>query len=273
MAEAAEQAQDSWPELTYRYVEHYFWEPQHLFGLRSEPSEGSDKPSGRLEAYYSRIRSQEVPLNYLFNVLMRIMPSAIKRAVIGTFGVDASAIALEDLELCLPRDRPFVQPDMHLESERARVFIECKVNAKTELEQMQRYTMLHAACDSESHGKTPYLLLLTAKPAASHWQPAKEAKQAMHVGFVEFVRGQLKQCDLGPDLRKHRKVAQLMDRYRHVAQNLRFGVATWQQVGDALATENQTRQEQGGELAEIMNMAVGDFLTDLRGRELWTESL
>ena len=34
---AMNQLTDGWPELTYRHIEHYFWEPQHLL-LRKDSS-------------------------------------------------------------------------------------------------------------------------------------------------------------------------------------------------------------------------------------------
>ena len=51
----------AWPEFIYRLVEHYKWEPQHLRGSMAE--------------FDARIRRQEVPLNFLLNILFRLLPS------------------------------------------------------------------------------------------------------------------------------------------------------------------------------------------------------
>src|SRR5262249_16710744 len=49
-----EEDRRAWPELVYRLVEHYKWEPQWLY--KGEPA----------HEFYKGIRQQEVPLNFLF---------------------------------------------------------------------------------------------------------------------------------------------------------------------------------------------------------------
>jgi len=79
---------DGWPEHTYRYVTHYFWEPQHL--LRTESSIGAVKATGerKEDIVYRKLRTQEVPLNYLVNILLRIVPSGLRCSALQPFGID-----------------------------------------------------------------------------------------------------------------------------------------------------------------------------------------
>lgn len=49
--EAAER-KDGWPKLTYRYVEHYFWEPQHLLRTASTIAVAAARGESRVEAVH-----------------------------------------------------------------------------------------------------------------------------------------------------------------------------------------------------------------------------
>jgi hypothetical protein len=79
---------DGWPERTYRYIEHYFWEPQHLLRTERSVAEATARGESRVEAMYRRLRSQEVPLNYLLNVLLRIVPSSFHCKCLESFRID-----------------------------------------------------------------------------------------------------------------------------------------------------------------------------------------
>src|SRR5215510_12304894 len=144
---------EGWPELTYRFIEHYFWEPQQrLEGARKPLSAATSEPNATsLESVRRRLRSQELPLNCLLNVLLRVVPRSVRRAAIAPFGVPVDSPALEGLVLKAPKDFKFIQPDVHLESTRARLFIETKIEAPLMLEQIEMYVRLHeklAAADN-----------------------------------------------------------------------------------------------------------------------------
>jgi hypothetical protein len=51
--------------------------------------------------------------------------------------------------LKFPSETKFTQPDVLIESDGARVFIEVKVDAKVKLEQVQKYALLHATMNTE----------------------------------------------------------------------------------------------------------------------------
>ena len=57
--------------------------------------------------------------------------------------------------------------------------------------------------------------------------------------------------------------------YDSVIDRFRIGHATWRTIGDCLSGERNNRPNQGGEIAEMMNALIGDFLTDLEARRLW----
>ncbi|MGV8041962.1 MAG: hypothetical protein AB2L07_18515 [Thermoanaerobaculaceae bacterium] len=143
---------DLWPELIYRFVEHYRWEPQHLGPTTA--------------AFYRKVRSQEVPLNLLFNLLLLMMPADAVRQLL------RSALALSvdgpDLRVVTPRDKAFAQPDLHLESASERVLIEVKVDARLDLEQVQKYLLLHAKMDAQAAGASRQAFSTSWPGATSH---------------------------------------------------------------------------------------------------------
>jgi hypothetical protein len=133
-----DQPRDGWPELTYRYVEHYYWEPQHLRPGVQEVDKG--------------LRRQEVPLNYFLNVLLRLLPASYRRAVLEPFVVDPG---LDALIQRTPPERDYVEADVYLESAASRVFIEVKVDAPLRLKQVGKYVRLHEDLNEAEGFKRP----------------------------------------------------------------------------------------------------------------------
>ena len=151
---------DTWPELVYRFVEYYRWEP--------------DKLGPTTSAFYRKIRSQEVPLNFLFNLLLYSMPVDLRRSAVAIDGCLPGGGPV--LKVLNPWHTEFCQPDVHLESEAERVFLELKVNARTNLEQSQKYGLLHASLSrQDATPKRPVLIYVTRRDFSKHWTPQKEA--------------------------------------------------------------------------------------------------
>ncbi len=233
---------NSWPEFVYRYVEHYRWEPQHL---------GPDTT-----AFYRKIRSQEVPLNFLFNILLYALPPAAARSLLSLTGAVAARGAPLDVQNA--QDVSFTQADVQLESLRERVFVELKVQAKTGIEQAQKYALLHAKLASDDpHPKAPSLVYITGKPFARHWSPAREAPEN-----GEVLANALARAPLSEKLSRNREARSLETSYRELCSGLHVGFATWQQVGDRL-----DRQSDGS--ARVSDSFVRGFLADLSRRGLW----
>lgn len=207
---------NSWPEFVYRYVEHYRWEPQHL---------GPDT-----SAFYRKIRSQEVPLNFLFNILLYTLPSPAIRSLLLLTGAVAPSGPSLDVQNAM--DASFTQADVQLDSAEERVFVELKVRAKTGIEQAQKYALLHAKLSSgDPNPKTPSLLYITAKPFASHWSPPREAPES-----GEDLVMALANSPLSEKLARNLEARSLDSTYRHLVSRLQVGFATWQQLGDHLTS-------------------------------------
>lgn len=262
----------SWPLLTYRYVEHYFWVPQNI-GLQSRvvappPSDVPLTKEARVVAVRRKIRSQEPPLNYLLNVFLHLSPKSVKRSLLSVFGLDSGSDVFADLELKHPEDISFVQPDVVLESSQARVFIEVKVGSRTGLDQVQKYCFLHAHRDEQSgQVKLPFLLFLTQKTFAAHWSPSSEAKG---LGSVDaFLKEQLGEQPLSAKLTGRKSALAYRPAFADIVEKVGFGAATWQEFAQAVQGQRNARESASGEAAEMFATLAGDFLMDLKARGLW----
>lgn len=158
MTTADEQRLRAWPELIYRLVEHYKWEPQYLYAGQSR------------EKFYEGIRKQEVPLNYLSCLFLRLSRPETINKVLRRFGIDPEHPDFKDIHLEYPSDQGYTQPDIRLESEGARIYIEVKIDSKIDLAQVQKYLCLHADMNSKgARPKSPYLLFLTRDEFPRCW--------------------------------------------------------------------------------------------------------
>jgi hypothetical protein len=230
-----------WAELTYRYVKHYFWEPQHLL-LQTKRL---DPPAGSRTTWVDRaMRRQEVPLNYLFNVMLRILPASIRAASLRSFGLSDDDLMPPALRLMAPGDWRFIQPDVHLESPAARVFIELKVDAPLTLKQVLKYVRLHDALNRRDVRRRSYVLLLVRK--RNKPLVFKDTGGRVEPGAIAAALA----SDLGN------------------GTSVTFGVTTWQHFGDGLRQE--LNDHPSDTLAgEMLHALVGDFLDELAARGLY----
>ncbi len=233
---------NSWPEFVYRFVEHYKWEPQHL-----GPSTAD---------FYKKIRSQEVPLNFLFNILLYALPPEASRALLSTSSVVPTDGPV--LHVFNAHDTTFTQADVQLESECERIFVELKVRARTGIEQAQKYAMLHAALkNDDTVPKKPYLIYITERDFSRHWSPAKTTPTSGNA-----LARQLEVEELSEKLSRNREAQRLEKAYRSLCAKLEIGFANWQEIGDQLS--GSILGTQG-----VTQSFVDGFLADLNHRKLW----
>ncbi|CUS04891.2 protein of unknown function [Candidatus Promineifilum breve] len=238
------QHDDGWPELTYRYIEHYAWEPQHLL-LRPRDL-ARLRGQARIKEVYRRLRHEEVPLNYLLNVLLRLVPSTIRRECLKPFGIGQSDAGLASLTLRTPWDYKNIQPDVHLESATARVFIEAKVDARLTLEQIKKYVTLHTDLDEKGGVKQHYVLFLVKSRSLR----ITDIKQSFdHESTGSAIPALLDANDGG----------------------ITFGSTSWSKFGQTLQDELERRRKQEDESNEMLATLIGDFLIDLKTRGLLPE--
>lgn len=234
---------DSWPEFVYRFVEHYFWEPQHL--------------GPGVESFYAKIRRQEVPLNFLFNMLLYALPQSYRRALLAPSGIGKPSGP--SLVVRNSRNRSFIQADVELDSESERIFVELKIRAKTGLDQLQKYVMLHALlAATDDSPRTPILIFVTKHPFARHWKSSEP-----NISSQGDVAPLLLKSDLSKKLRTNAELKTVAGSYEATCQKLSLGFLTWQDIGDQLTGFLRVDDELSDSLVE-------GFLSDLRRRGLWS---
>lgn len=245
---------DTWPELAYRFVEHYKWEPQWLY------------PGKPASVFYRSITRQEVPLNFLLNLLLQALPDSWMRQMLGAFTGTSPIQISEPLSPRFPHEIELTQPDALIESASHRVFIECKVDARLDRTQLEKYLALSAHIDQTETPKRPWLLLLTRRAWLQHWAPPADRK-TFGSDPLRHLQASLTDCDTLPACMASRAMRPLVDRYHDARRAVRLGHATWQELGDALAAAVVEAPEH--DYARASARMVAGFLTDLDRRGLW----
>ena len=257
-----------WPEQLYRYVQHYFWEPQHLIKTPQAAWKAGKQGETTEAAFYRLIRSQEVPLNFTLNLVLRVAPALVRTAFLQQFRLDDSHSPSGSPQLLYADDQPFTQPDVLLKTKSQRFFVELKVTGSGSTDQVEKYARLHAYLDQLETPLEPYLYFLTPGPIERDWKPKTDRAPMLRDGLQTFVRDALE--------RRRPASAQLPgengpsseEAYASVTNSLKTGHATWQAIGDCLQRERDRRLGRGGEIAEIMRALLSDFLVDLKARGL-----
>ena len=260
----------TWPEQLYRYVEHYFWEPQHLIKTQKAALGARRRGERHIEAFYRLIRSQEVPLNFALNLVLRIVPPGVRVAFLRQFYADLPPPPMPEPELLHAEDHPFTQPDVLLQTKTQRFFVELKVSGSASINQIEKYARLHAHLDRLDSPHEPYLCFLTPGPIERGWRPGLERPLLVRDGLQGFARKALK--NRKPSFRQLTEMIGPSPgaSYDAVIESIRIGHATWQTIGDCLSSERDRRDLHGGEIADVLNALIGDFLTDIEARGLWT---
>lgn len=220
----------TWPELLYRFIEHYKWEPQHL----------------KVADFEARMRRPEVPLNFMLNMLLRCSAPETIAFLFRAFEPSHS-IPDNDLELMFPWKTKATQPDVHLEGTHSRIFIEVKVDAGIKLDQVRKYASLHRKMDERFGAKSHYLLFLTKRSFENVWRPRPPAGSFKDV--YSFVGAQLS-AQIGGDENAASSVKMLGSHLGDLRQRIQA----------LLVSLNPERL--------VERRVVSDFLDDLQARGL-----
>jgi hypothetical protein len=245
---------DEWPETVYRYVEHYKWEPQHLCRGKST------------KTFHDKIRKQEPPLNFLLNMLFVAMPESWMSTVLGSMSVSPKVATPHGLVQRFPVEISKCQPDVRLESDTHRVFIECKIDAYSDSTQMLKYLLLSAYLDKHETPKEPWILYLSSESMATHWNLASE-RVTLKFGGTDALRSILSTADLSV-LGTGKMAREFKARVEFLRSKVVVGHATWQQFGSKL--QLCAAIEKPSDLEKPLCRMANDFLVDLRQRQLWT---
>ncbi|MGD9837958.1 MAG: hypothetical protein AB7F72_04480 [Afipia sp.] len=230
-------------DLLYRFIAHYKWEPQHL--------------RGSMEEFDERLRRQEVPLNFLLNALFRYSSSETISFLLQSMGCSVA----ENFELKFPRETAFTQPDVLIESDDVRVFIEVKVDSRVDLQQIQKYLLLHAFMDAQEK-KKPVLLLLTKSKFPKCWSPPQERSD---LDIRSFLSKALNQSN-APEFRGLSSAGDVLKDYDDVRSRIVFGESSWNEFGGYL--RQCVAKLKHLPRSEVEVRVIEDFIVDLEQRKL-----
>ena len=142
-----------------------------------------------------------------------------------------------------PEECEFIQPDVHLESDVSRVFIELKVDARLTLSQLNKYVLLHRTLNEQRGIKRSYIVLLVKQQTIM----LADVKKRFNCHDAATVIPGLIESGIGETV---------------------FGATTWDAFGHKLLEELNRRQEQKNEASEMLSVVINDFLADLDARGL-----
>ena len=257
---------DSWVEQLYHhFVEFYYWEPQHLKGKS-------------LAVVLKKVQNLEVSLNGIFNISLSLLPFRIVSEILNSFLENKSEsfgpkINLVDFATQREILANISQPDVMLETDQARVFIELKVNAPLGLDQVQKYLLCHALWNIKTGiQKTPYLLFLTRKELSDQWKPNE--KKSFFGGQVS-ITGLQTYLNANPfsNLPSVKYSPELREEIQTVLKTLVLGATTWNNLGSHISLELD-RLNQGvtafQEGTEVIIKLLQNLHDELNRRDLLT---
>lgn len=218
---------------------------------------------GLTESYW-RLGTKELPVAFLVNLFLRVVPSAMRRALLGPFGIDVTEPGLGTLTLKTPKDSVFIRPDVHMESESSRVFAALKVDAMPTLEDIKKYVLLHATLDEAGPPKRPYVILLVERASVDL---ADVEASFPHARAATAIPELLERHPIGPALSSHASES-VLEHYAKMIRQVHFGSTTWAAVAAAMAGEVQRRRAVHPELHEMLKVVAGDLIADFERRRL-----
>jgi len=168
-----------------------------------------------------------------------------------------SELASQTFELKFPSETKFTQPDVRIESDEVRVFIEVKVDSTVKLEQVQKYVLLHATMNIQEK-KRPYLMFLTKYPFPEWWSPSKD--RASSTDVHSFLTEGLAKVQ-GFDFLKRDPEEAVLKEYGEVIRSIKFGAHTWRSLGNHLKVLSVALAENPDREIEVR--VFDDFLSEL----------
>ncbi|BAZ16082.1 hypothetical protein NIES4071_79570 [Calothrix sp. NIES-4071] len=261
---------NSWIEQVYQYVEYYYWCPQALNKQSTEKVGGT-----AFRQVQERMRSYEVPLNAIFNITLRLLPSRILTNLLSLFVKSSfgQQFALIDVYSAIPEMGNFTQPDIAIETESSRIFIEMKIGANFHLDQIYKYILLHAWLNQKTGYKQPFLLLLSPKSISKQWASTERNQIFTEDESVNSLLMYLKNQDLPIALGDLKSTEFLLPGASEVLESLTIGSATWSEVGNYFNQELESLHQKGfNDGQEVIYKLISDFLTELKNRNLYNNS-
>lgn len=182
----------TWNDEYYEIIDFYFWEPQHIGRRKNEKSKYKNTADVK-----KHILKMEVSLNHQINLFFRLVPSDfISKLVKNYFNKPVSDNYIfhgqNEWEKYIPAEE--TQPDLILSGKKSNIAIELKISAKSNMEQLAKYLLLHQLnkMNSEEEKKL-YLLYISPFSFDSLWVEKFKSKNELVTQFKSSEFSKLKE--------------------------------------------------------------------------------
>ena len=225
---------------------------------------------------FDKLRRWEVSLNIPFNILIRLLPTSIKKEMLNLFfkdQVEPENIKLVNFYGIVGYMDGLTQPDVALSSEDSNIFIELKINAPITLQQVTKYFLAHLFWnEKEDKTKKHYLLFLGKDSLKKQWAP-KERNLIFSDGDDNIVdlhnfliKRDISESESDLKGRYKKQVSENKEKFKQICENTIIGWSSWKEIGDLLKEKSNGLDPVRDETVKIL---IEDFLDELKERKLW----
>ncbi len=157
-----------WNAVYYDIIQEYYWDPRVLGRVPANPAIFANESE-----MLGSLRRMEVSLNHMLALFFGLAPQDyIRRLETESFGDSTDEIYhnvnLFELRRTAPHDP--TQPDVFLTSADTCFSVEVKIGAKSSLDQLVKYALLHRDHERRTGGNLKSrLMYLTPRPVSKTW--------------------------------------------------------------------------------------------------------
>jgi len=249
----------AWTSEYYDVMEFYYWEPQHLGKIRNKESRYNNAKEA-----LEHIRNMEVSLNHMFNVFFRLAPSSFTNQIIDKyFKKDIKDKFKLQGRYSVSEFSALVQPDLLFSSKETNFSIEMKIGAKSSLEQVYKYSLLHwLEQEHNKKSKKSLLLYIGKDDFTSLWRERfstiEELKEAVVTSDIEKLKTKASKIE---------KVEVNWDEVKKLVEETTVAYCSYSQFATMLkASANQLPKN--NEATETVVKLFSGLYSELKGRGL-----
>jgi len=230
-----------WNDELYELLEFLFWEPQHI-GKTKKVNSGYRN----WDEVVRHLEKIEVLLNHHFAFFFNLVSQEKKQLILSDLlkislkdDFQISSTSTRNFEMII---KNFTQPDLLFEGLKNVVYIEMKLGAKSNCEQLLKYLILHLLYEEKTGKiKTPYLLFLGIGDIKKFFQEK--------VATIEELKAQLHEYKIPIKKRKGSlDVHAYRDRALKLVDTLHIAYANYDDMAQAIRKQlnlsnNETEQK------------------------------
>lgn len=229
--------QSTWNQEYYDIIDFYFWEPQHIGKIKSEKSRFHG-----IDEVLENIKKMEVSLNHQMDIFFRLAPESFLHWMIWKVfqeNVEDHYVFHGNKQWrTYVTEKDPTQPDILMSGEKSNIALELKVRAKSSVEQVVKYLLLHYLNERfDGRRKQFYLIYLSPKTFSQLWKPPISDLSSLNERIQKFDFTALRDKT---DYLQIDNWGEILD----VWQRTRFASITYQDFYDLLVDYRQSLDHQ-----------------------------